>query len=91
MFPCSKFNFTGYSARVGAGLFLVDFVLVITIYLVILRQKKKLEVQNQTGEIQDFNLSVKHPEVSDSIDVYNMPGSAIPADVPPQIEVPQKG
>jgi len=90
MFPCCKFNFTGYSARVGAGLFLVDFVLVITIYLVILRQKKKLEVQNQTGEIQDFNLSVKHPEVSDSIDVY-MPGSAIPDDGPPQIEVPQKG
>ena len=84
--------YTGYSARIGAVLFVVDFLLTITIYFVILHQKKKLTVHNQTGEILVFNLRVKNPTLSGSISDVTvcLPGSTIPAEVAPHTEARQQ-
>ena len=70
----------------------MDFILTITIYFVILHQKKKLTVQNQTGEILVFNLRVKNPTVSRSISdvALCLPGSTIPSEVAPHAEAQQK-
>ncbi len=65
----------------------------LTTYFVISHQKKKLVVQNQTGEIQAFNSRVKLHEDNGAIleGVVCLPGSTIPVEEPPRNEATQEG